>query len=133
MSNVHKVQRPISPHLQVYRPQISSVLSILHRITGVALGLGTLLLAWWLIAAASGPDAYATVQAVYGSFFGRLVLFGFSWALCYHFCNGIRHLVWDAGRGFELPVMELTGWVVVIASVLLTFLIWIVAYAVGIA
>jgi succinate dehydrogenase / fumarate reductase cytochrome b subunit len=123
------VERPLSPHLQVYRPQISSVLSITHRITGAALGVGTLLLAWWLVAAASGPDAFATVQGFIASILGRLILFGFTWALFYHLCNGIRHLGWDAGYGFEIPVMERTGWAVVIASVALTLVAWAAGYA----
>jgi succinate dehydrogenase / fumarate reductase cytochrome b subunit len=124
------VQRPLSPHLQVYRPQISSVLSITHRLTGIALGVGTLLLAWWLVAAASGPDAFATVQGFIASILGRLILFGFTWALFYHLCNGIRHLYWDAGYGFEIPVMERTGWAVVIGSVAMTLVAWAAGYAV---
>lgn len=97
--------RPLSPHLQVYKPQITSVLSILHRTTGVGLGIGTLLLAWWLIAAAAGPDAFETAQAFIGSVIGRILLFGFTIALFYHLANGIRHLVWDAGYGFELSTV----------------------------
>jgi succinate dehydrogenase / fumarate reductase cytochrome b subunit len=123
-------ERPLSPHLQIYKPQISSVLSILHRITGAALGIGLLLLAWWLIAAASGPDAFATVQGFIGSWLGRTILFGFTWALFYHLLNGIRHLGWDLLLGLDLPTMTRTGWTVVIGSVVLTILTWIVAYAV---
>ena len=120
--------RPLSPHLQVYRPQITSVLSILHRITGVALAAGGVLLVYWLVAAASGPDAFATAQAVIGSFFGQLFLFGWTFALFYHFCNGIRHLSWDAGWGLELPMVYRTGWAVVGASAILTLLSWIIGY-----
>lgn len=120
--------RPLSPHLQVYRPQITSILSILHRITGVALAAGGLLLVYWLVAAASGPEAFATAQALIGSFFGRLFLFGWTFALFYHLCNGIRHLSWDAGLGLELPMVTVTGWSVVGASVVLTLLSWIVGY-----
>ncbi len=123
-------ERPLSPHLQIYKPQISSVLSILHRITGAALGIGLLLLAWWLIAAASGPAAFATAQGFLGSWLGRLILFGFSWALFYHLLNGIRHLGWDMLWGLDLPTMHKTGWAVVIGSAVLTVLVWIVAYAV---
>ena len=112
--------RPLSPHLQVYRPQITSVLSILHRITGVALAAGGILLVYWLVAAASGPDAFATAQAFIGSFFGRLFLLGWTFALFYHFCNGIRHLTWDAGWGLELPMVYRTGWAVVGVSAVLT-------------
>jgi len=125
------IERPLSPHLQIYKLQITMLTSITHRITGVALGLGTLLLTWWLIAAASGPDAYATVTGFIGSWFGQLVLFGFTWALFFHLCNGIRHLFWDMGKGFELPVMRKTGMVAVIASVVLTLLTWVLAYGMG--
>ncbi len=120
--------RPLSPHLQVYRPQITSMLSILHRVTGVGLGVGTLLIAWWLIAAATGPEAFETAQAFLGSWFGRLILFGFTWALFYHLCNGIRHLVWDAGYGYDLDSVTKTGWLVLVASVVLTVLAWIAGY-----
>lgn len=120
--------RPLSPHLQIYRPQITSMLSILHRLTGVALGLGFLLLAWWLIAAAAGPESYGTVQAVLGSFIGRIVLFGFAWALFYHLCNGLRHLAWDAGLGFELKAVTMSGMTVVIASLALTVIAFVCAY-----
>ena len=120
--------RPLSPHLQVYRPQITSMLSILHRVTGVGLGVGTLLIAWWLIAAATGPEAFETAQAFLGSLFGRLILFGFTWALFYHLCNGIRHLVWDAGYGYDLDSVTKTGWLVLVASVVLTVLAWIAGY-----
>ncbi len=120
--------RPLSPHLQVYKPQITSVLSILHRTTGVGLGIGTLLLAWWLIAAAAGPDAFETAQAFIGSVIGRILLFGFTIALFYHLSNGIRHLVWDAGYGFELSTVAKSGWAVLIATVVLTLLAWVAGY-----
>ncbi len=122
--------RPLSPHLQVYRPQLTSVLSIMHRFTGVALALGTLLLMYWLVAAASGPEAFATAQALIGSIIGRLLLLGWSFALFYHLCNGIRHLVWDAGYGLELPDLYRSGWLVVFASVGLTVAAWALGYAV---
>ncbi|MEQ8355266.1 MAG: succinate dehydrogenase, cytochrome b556 subunit [Kiloniellaceae bacterium] len=120
--------RPLSPHLQVYRPQITSMLSILHRLTGVALAFGTLLLTYWLVAAASGPEAFAGAQDVIGSFIGRLLLFGWSFALFYHLCNGIRHLVWDAGYGFEIETAQRSGLIVVGASVLLTLVSWVAGY-----
>jgi succinate dehydrogenase / fumarate reductase, cytochrome b subunit len=122
-------ERPLSPHLQVYRPQITSVLSLLHRITGAALAAGTLLLVYWLIAVASGPDAYDAAQSVVGSIIGRILLLGWSWALFYHLTNGIRHLVWDAGRGFELRTVTISGWTVVILSFALTLAAWIAGYA----
>ena len=126
-----QVERPISPHLQVYKPQLTSVLSILHRITGVGLGAGTLLLAWWLVAAAYGPDQFETARAFIASWLGRLLLFGFTFALFYHLCNGIRHLFWDAGWGFELKTVYTSGWLVVIASLGLTAVSWIAGYANG--
>jgi succinate dehydrogenase / fumarate reductase cytochrome b subunit len=121
--------RPLSPHLQVYKPQITSVLSILHRLTGIALAVGTLLLVYWLVAAASGAEAFAAAQEFVGSAIGMIVLFGWSVALFYHLCNGIRHLVWDAGYGFELPDVYRSGWAVVIATVALTLVSWILGLA----
>jgi succinate dehydrogenase / fumarate reductase cytochrome b subunit len=121
--------RPLSPHLQVYRWQLTSVLSILHRITGVALAIGTLLLVYWLVATAAGPMAFATAQEIIGSVPGRLLLFGWTVALFYHLLNGIRHLMWDAGRGFELRTAYASGWAVVTGAVALSLLAWIVGYA----
>lgn len=123
------VERPLSPHLQVYRWPVTMASSILHRATGIGLGLGTLLLTWWLVAAAAGPEYYAWVQMVLGSWLGRLVLFGFTWALFYHLLNGIRHLFWDAGYGYSIPVANRTAWLVIVGSVVLAVLAWIVAYA----
>ena len=121
--------RPLSPHLQVYRPQITSVLSILHRMTGVVLAIGALLLTYWLTSAAYGPEAFDRAQWFMASWFGRLVLFGLTFSLFYHLCNGIRHLAWDAGWGFELSTLKATGWLVVVASIGLTLLAWVAAYA----
>lgn len=123
------VERPLSPHLQIYRWPVTMATSILHRATGCALAAGTLLLTWWLVAAAAGPDYYALVQACLGSILGRLVLLGFSWALFYHLLNGIRHLFWDAGHGYSIPVANKSGWAVIIGSVVLTVLVWILAYS----
>lgn len=123
------VQRPISPHLQIYKPQISSVLSILHRATGIALGAGLLLLAWWLVGAASGPGPFAVVHGFIGSWLGRLIMLGFTWAFFYHLLNGIRHLGWDMLYGLDLPTMTKTGWMTVYGSAGLTILCWIAAYA----
>tara|TARA_B100001964_G_scaffold84581_1_gene95430 strand:+ start:115 stop:513 length:399 start_codon:yes stop_codon:yes gene_type:complete len=122
--------RPLSPHLQVYRPQITSVLSILHRITGVALAVGAPLLVWWLAAAAVGPEAFATVRTFWGSWFGQLLLLGWTFALFYHLCNGIRHLAWDLGYGFNLGTATLTGWLVVAGAGSLTLVTWFFAYSV---
>lgn len=121
--------RPLSPHLQIYRWQISSILSILHRTSGAALGMSTLLFAWWLIALASGPDAYAILHGFFNSLGGKILLMGVTWALFYHLCNGVRHLVWDAGFGFELGTMVRTGWAVVASSVALTVISFVLAYA----
>ena len=114
--------RPLSPHLQVYRPQISSVLSILHRATGIALCLGMVVVGWWLIAAASGPDAYARFHNCADSLIGRIVLLGWAFALFYHTLAGIRHLFWDAGHGFSIAATNRSGWAVVIGSLVLTIL-----------
>jgi succinate dehydrogenase / fumarate reductase cytochrome b subunit len=122
-------ERPLSPHLQVYRWQLTSVMSILHRMTGVALAIGTLLLVYWLIAAAAGPEAFAAAQGFIGSILGRTLLFGWTIALFYHLCNGIRHLFWDAGRGFELRNAYASGWAVVIVAAALSVIAWIAGYA----
>jgi succinate dehydrogenase / fumarate reductase cytochrome b subunit len=120
--------RPLSPHLQVYRLPMLALLSILHRLTGVALAVGTLLLVYWLVAAATGPGAFETAQGLIGSFIGRLLLFGWSFALFFHLGNGIRHLVWDAGHGFEIATAQRSGWIVVGASAGLTVICWIAGY-----
>ena len=120
------VQRPLSPHLQIYKPEITSTLSIFHRMTGVALSVGTLLLVWWLVAAATSDGAYASASGFMRSWFGYLLLFGWSAALWYHFCNGIRHLAWDAGYGFELAQVHLTGKIVLVATAVLTALTWLI-------
>ena len=120
--------RPISPHLQVYRPQLTSVLSILHRITGVALAVGTILLVYWLIAAASGPEAFASAEAFFGSWLGRILLFGWTFALYFHLTNGIRHLFWDAGFGFELKTVYASGWTAVALAVALTLVSFIAGF-----
>lgn len=116
--------RPLSPHLQIYRWQITMLMSIAHRITGVALAAGTLLLVWWLVALASGPAAFAQAQGFIGSWFGLLLLFGWSVALFYHLCNGIRHLFWDMGRGFELGAMVASGYAALAATAALTVVAW---------
>ncbi|MBT4933250.1 MAG: succinate dehydrogenase, cytochrome b556 subunit [Rhodospirillaceae bacterium] len=120
--------RPLSPHLQVYNPQITSVLSILHRMMGVALSFGSVFLIYWLSAAAYGPDAFARAQAFFGSPIGQLILLGLTFSLFYHLANGIRHLIWDVGLGFEMPMLRATGIVVVIIAFGLTALTWVVAY-----
>jgi succinate dehydrogenase / fumarate reductase cytochrome b subunit len=121
--------RPLSPHLQIWRWNVTMALSILHRATGVGLGLGALLLAWWLIAAASGPEAFAAAQGFMGSVLGRLILLGFTASLFFHLCNGVRHLVWDMGYGFEVATAERSAWFTIAATVVLTLVAWIVGYA----
>jgi succinate dehydrogenase / fumarate reductase cytochrome b subunit len=120
--------RPLSPHLQVYKLTLTFVMSGFHRISGFALYFGTLLLAWWLIAAASGPNAYAYVEWFMGSLIGRLVLFGYTWALIHHMLGGIRHLIWDTGRGFEPAERELLAMATIVCSILFTLALWVVGY-----
>jgi succinate dehydrogenase / fumarate reductase, cytochrome b subunit len=121
--------RPLSPHLQVYRWQLTSVLSILHRIAGVALSAGAIMLVWWLVAAASGPDAFDRVAQVLNSGPGFFLLLGWIAALFYHLSNGIRHLVWDTGHALDLRSAYFGGWLVVAATAVLT----VIAWAAGIA
>ncbi len=113
-------QRPLSPHLQVYRPQITSVLSILHRITGAGLTGGLLLLGWGIWSLSHSAEAYQCFTECMAHPLGKLVTIGFIWALCYHLLNGIRHLFWDAGLGFKMAAVNASGWVTVIASFVLT-------------
>ncbi len=122
------VRRPLSPHMQVYRPQLSSVLSIMNRVTGLALSLGTILLVWWLAAAAGGPASFATVQAFLHTWVGLFLLFGWTVSLFYHLFGGIRHLAWDAGYGYDLPQMHMTGWVVVILTLVCSLITWAVGF-----
>jgi succinate dehydrogenase / fumarate reductase cytochrome b subunit len=120
--------RPISPHLQIYKPMLTMVMSIVHRITGVALYFGMLLIAWWLIAAASGPNAYANFEWFMGSLIGRLVLFGYTWALLHHMLGGIRHLIWDTGHGLEPAEREMLTIATLVGSISLTLILWVVGY-----
>lgn len=120
------IKRPLSPHLQIYTPQMTSILSIMNRVTGIALSAGTFLLVWWLVAAASGPGAYNTVQSFIGSPIGLFVLFGWTASLFFHFYNGIRHLGWDVGYGYALDKAYATGWLVVAATAVTTILVWVV-------
>ena len=120
------VHRPLSPHLQVYRPQLTSVLSILHRATGIALSVGALYLAVWVIYASASPKTYALFQAFNTSILGRLFLAGWLFCMFFHLCNGIRHLFWDAGYGFELKDAYRSGWIVVGVSAVATLVSWIV-------
>ena len=120
--------RPLSPHLQVYRWGLHMALSIRHRVTGSALGFGTLLLAWWLMAIAAGPGQYSQFQNFILHPFGRLVLFGLSYALIFHLLNGIRHLYWDMGLGLEVKSVQRSGKGVVALSLVLTIAVWLGGY-----
>ena len=122
-----KRSRPLSPNVQIYRPQLTSVLSILNRITGVAVSCGAVALVIWLVAAAAGPRAYGVVQGAIGSWVGQVVLFGTTFAFFLHLCGGIRHLVWDTVHGFELRSVYISGWVVVAASIALTLAAWVIS------
>ncbi len=121
----HAHERPLSPHLQIYRPLISMVMSIFHRLTGVANYLGMLLLSAWLIAAASSAETYAVVMDWIGSPLGYLILFGLSWSVFHHMLGGIRHFVWDIGYGFEIPVIRRFAWGTIIGSMALTAIFWV--------
>lgn len=116
--------RPLSPHLQIYTPTINMVMSIVHRITGAALYFGTLILAWVLIAAASGPDYFNYVTGLLGTWPGQIVLFGYTWALIHHMLGGIRHFIWDTGHGFDLKTVDLLCWSTLGLSVVATLIIW---------
>jgi len=120
MAEANQGNRPLSPHLQIYRPQLTSITSILTRITGNALIVATVLVVWWLLAAATGPDYFALADAVVRSWFGKLVFLGSIWAVWYHFLAGLRHLYYDSGRGLDIPTAERLGWACIIGSVILT-------------
>ena len=124
-------KQPLSPHLQIYRLPLTALLSIVHRVTGVVLGLGSLLLVWVLAAAANGPQAYEFAYAHMASWYGQLFLFGLTFSLYLHFCNGIRHLFWDVGMGFELETVDLTAKLVIVAAIILTIATWLVVLSAG--
>lgn len=121
--------RPLSPHLTIYRWPVTMVTSITHRIAGMGLSLGSVALAWWLIAIASGPEAYQNFCAIASSWLGQLVLFGLTWTLAFHLLNGVRHLAWDMGFGFAVPTADATSWAVIVFSVLLACAAFALAYA----
>ena len=124
----HLRARPLSPHLTIYKPMLTMMMSIVHRITGMALYFGMLLLAWWLIAAGAGINAYAHFQDFMGTFLGRLILFGYTWALMHHMLGGIRHLIWDTGRGLGPSEREWLTMATLVGGIVLTVLVWIVGY-----
>ena len=120
--------RPLSPHLQIYRPQLTSILSILHRATGVFLSIGLIAFTYWFYSLSAGQESFEQMEALVGSLYGRTLLFAWTFSLFYHLCNGIRHLFWDAGKGFDLAHVYRSGIAVVVSSVLLSGLSWFIAY-----
>ena len=130
MANDKSAARPLSPHLQIYRPMLTMMMSIMHRITGIALYFGIILLVWWLSAASVSDGYFDFVQGFFGHWFGRLLLFGFTWALIHHALGGLRHLLWDTGRGYDLKVVEWLARANLAGSIALTLLLWIIGYGV---
>ena len=122
--------RPLSPHLGIYRVTMTMTMSIVHRITGFGLYVGVLLLAWFLIAASSDAATFAVFSAFIESIIGRIILFGFTWALFHHMIGGLRHIVWDAGYGMEAPLRDQLAWATLIGGLALTFIVWAIGYAV---
>jgi succinate dehydrogenase / fumarate reductase cytochrome b subunit len=120
------VERPLSPHLGIYRMQIAMLMSIMHRITGAALYFGTILLAAWLVSAAMGERAFAEVNALFGHPLGKLVLFGYTWAVAHHMLGGMRHLLWDTGRAMDPRSADILGWLTILGSLTLTAILWAV-------
>lgn len=129
MANAPMKERPLSPHLSVYKPMLTMMMSIVHRITGVGLYFGMALFVWWLFSASYSEEYFDFVQDFIGSWLGRLVLFGFTWALVHHALGGLRHLIWDTGRGFDLKLIEVLAKANLVGSIVLTILIWVAAYA----
>jgi succinate dehydrogenase / fumarate reductase, cytochrome b subunit len=121
-------ERPLSPHVTIYRPQITSVMSILHRITGMALALGTIALVGWLWSAAYSVECFAAIHTLFTGITGTLLLMAWSYAFFYHLCNGVRHLFWDLGMGFEVAAVHRSGVNVFIISVALTIAVWVVVF-----
>jgi succinate dehydrogenase / fumarate reductase cytochrome b subunit len=130
MANDKPAARPLSPHLQIYRPMLTMMMSIMHRITGLGLYFGIILLVWWLTAASISDGYFDLVQGFFGHWFGRLVLFGFTWVLIHHALGGLRHLLWDTGRGFDLNVIEWLARANLVGSIVLTLLLWVIGYGV---
>jgi succinate dehydrogenase / fumarate reductase cytochrome b subunit len=122
--------RPLSPHLQIYRPMLTMMMSIAHRITGGALYVGTLLLAWWLIAASADARTFSTASWFLGSWIGLIILFGFTWALFHHLLGGLRHFLWDAGHGLDHPEREYLAQATLIGGIVLTIIVWAVFFVV---
>ena len=122
------IERPLSPHLQIYRLTLTMLMSIAHRATGILLYFGTILLAMWLISVATGPAYFAFVNNLFSTYLGRLLLLGYTWALLHHMLGGIRHLIWDTGVGFERKTVEILAWTTLIGSIVLTIGVWLMGY-----
>lgn len=122
------IERPLSPHLQIYRLTLTMAMSIVHRVTGTALYFGTLLLVWWLIAVSSSAKQFEFVSAFFASWFGQLVLFGYTWALLHHMLGGVRHFLWDTGHGFEPREREFLAVAMIVGSIVLTLAVWTLGY-----
>ncbi len=127
MANHKTVERPLSPHLQIYRPMLTMMMSIMHRITGIILYSGMILLVAWLVAASSSEAGFGVMQSLFGHWLGKIVLLGFTWALLHHMLGGLRHLLWDTGRGYELPVVEWLARANLAGSILLTIAVWVIS------
>lgn len=125
--NPKTANRPLSPHLQIYRWPLGMAMSIMHRISGAALAVGTMMFVWMLMAAATGPAAWAVFTGFCATIWGQLMLFGWTAALCYHMCNGVRHLIWDTGRLFNVRDANRAGWVVMIVAAAMTAALWCAA------
>ena len=124
------MENPLSPHLQIYRWQITSVISILHRISGIVTSFGSVVLVIWLLSIGIGEETFKLINSIYLSFLGRAVLIGITLSVCFNTLNDIRHLFWDYGYGFSLSAVKVTGWLIVLLSIVLTVLIWLFAYEV---
>lgn len=124
-------ERPLSPHIQLYRLSMTFVMSGFHRTTGFVLYFGMLIPAAWLLAAATGPEWFRFINGLIGTILGRLVLFGYTWGLIHHMLGGVRHLIWDTGRGLDLVSIEIFAWATIICSVGLTAAVWLAAFALG--
>ncbi|WP_373503105.1 succinate dehydrogenase, cytochrome b556 subunit [Aestuariivirga sp.] len=130
MAESKNAGRPLSPHLQIYRGGLTMMMSIVHRATGIALYAGTVLLVWWLSAAATSDEYFDFVQRVFGSWIGLIVLFGFTWSLVHHTIGGIRHMIWDLGAGMDIPSVERGAKLTLAASIIITVVLWIIGFGV---
>ncbi len=126
-----KSARPLSPHLSVYKFKPTMAMSILHRITGMALYVGTILFVWWLVAAASGPEAFSYASGFFGSIIGQLILFGYTWALLHHMFGGLRHFIWDTGHGLSKETSTMFAQATLIASLVVTVALWSIVLIAG--